>query len=1057
MMKKVHLLPVVDEGPDPGKGGIHRVELGQVQTLPEFGWEVTKNAAEADLIACHVSIPESYLNLYPDTPIVVHNHGLYWSEYEWEGDWHYRINQDAMDAIRLADGATAVSHWTAQAIRRASMREVTVIHHGVDIDDWEFDDDHGGYVLWNKSRIDPICDPTPLDELAQRMPRMRFVTTFSLGGERRNVDITGLLPHEEAKQYIQRAGVYLATTRETFGIGTLEALASGVPVVGYNWGGQTEIIEHGVDGWLVQPDDIDGLIEGINWALENREDISHRAREKAAQFPVRDAGRKYAALYDEVLERFHAERPKVSVIVTAYDLERFLPAALDSVVAQSMGDWECIVVDDASPDRCFEIATEYAERDPRFRVIRHEHNRYLAAARNTGIEAARGKYIIPLDADDRLDPRTLEVLSTEMDRDRRTHIAYGNVRFFEEDQETPTIYNHAQRTGEEPGHSGWPMVFRLELMMRAAGQLMPYCSMFRRTVWERIGGYRERCRSSEDQEFWLRASSYGFLPRYVTKMDTLLYTNREGSMSSAGGEGWEQHRPWYPWAGEYGDRSLLPAAAYQDGMQIDEMPMPCLDPTAISVIIPVGPGHQPYLLDAIDSVDAQTFRYWECIVVNDTGRPLPHLPSWVRVIEPERGGRFGGVAAARNYGIAASMSPYFLPLDADDYLQPYALQTFINAALENPRAIIYSDWWEDITGEWTIWRTDDYDPESLMRKGSLHAVTALTPKSVWREVDGYQEDLPWEDWAFQIQAAAVGRCSVRVALPLFNYRKHTGLRRNENMKDFTASRRSIMEHDFGLTEGGVLLACSSCPSGRATTITTSSFPSQGLSAPPDADAVLVEYTGNKQQNQRFRSKVNAAIHYKFSALHPQLWVHKDDAALIVARGDFVEKEYVPPTPEEDAPVILAARTPVMANATAGGPGAGPLTLAPPPPPAEAPEPSPVETLAQPQQPAPTAEPVRVLAAAEPPADDPDAQPAPSDGGEAATPSEPDAPQVSPEAMALARQYNRTALDQMARDLGIGEPETIGTKGELATGILVMQGMKAAVTAPAAATGPARPA
>jgi glycosyltransferase involved in cell wall biosynthesis len=1057
-MKKVHLLPVVDEGPDPGKGGIHRVELGQIQTLPEFGWEVTEQASEADLIACHVSVPESYLNLYPDTPIVVHNHGLYWSDYDWEGQWHYRINQTAMDAIRLADGATAVSEWTANAIRRASMRDVRVIHHGVDLDEWPYDpDDHGGYVLWNKSRIDPICDPAPLDALAQRMPRMRFVTTFTLGGERPNTHVTGLLPHEDAKEYIKRAGVYLATTRETFGIGTLEALACGVPVVGYDWGGQTEIIEHGVDGWLVRPDDIDGLIEGVNWAIENRVEIAPRARAKAEQFPVRNAGRAYAALYDEVFERFHEERPKVSVIVTAYNLERFLPAALNSVLAQSLDDWECVIVDDAGrrkddddddPDGCYEIAMKYAARDPRFKVIRHETNRYLAAARNTGIEAARGKYIIPLDADDRLHPRTLEVLSAEMDRDRRTHIAYGNVRFFEEDQTTPVVYEHAKRAGEEPGHSGWPLVFRLEQMMRVEGQLMPYCSMFRRTVWERTGGYRERCRSSEDQDFWLRASSYGFLPRYVTKMDTLLYTVREGSMSSAGGEGWEQHRPWYPWAGEYGDRGLLPAAAYQDGVLLDKMPMPCLDPTPVAVVIPVGPGHQPYVLDAIDSVDAQTFRLWECIVVNDTGEPLPRLPSWVRVIEPDDGDRFGSVAATRNAGIAASRSPYFLPLDADDYLQPDALQMLVDAALMNPRSVIYPDWWEDVTGEWKVWQTDDYDPERLTRQGSMHSVTALTPKNVWEQVGGYQEGLAWEDWAFQIQTAAAGRCSVRLAMPLFSYRKHTGLRRNENMANFEESKRSIVEHDFG-TQGGVLLACSTCPSGRSTTVRTNSFPSQGLKPPPDEDAVLVHYNGVAAQNQRLRSKINRAILYKFSANHPDLWVHKDDAPLILRRGDFELREFAPPAVSETAPVILAARTPAMATASAGGPGAGPVTLAPPPPPIDAPEPV-ATAAAAPEPPPAPAEPSTPLSEPDPPAPDPDAPPEPV----AAAPVEPDAPPV---VKALVDSHTRSTLDEMARELGIADPETLANKTAVAAAIITMREMKTAMQPPSGPAGLARPA
>jgi glycosyltransferase involved in cell wall biosynthesis len=96
------------------------------------------------------------------------------------------------------------------------------------------------------------------------------------------------------------------------------------------------------------------------------------------------------------------QRPKISVIVPMYRTEAYLKRCLDSIVAQTFTDIEILCVDDASPDRCAEIAAAYAGRDGRVRVIRHEENRGLGAARNTGIAAARAPYVASVDSDDHI-------------------------------------------------------------------------------------------------------------------------------------------------------------------------------------------------------------------------------------------------------------------------------------------------------------------------------------------------------------------------------------------------------------------------------------------------------------------------------------------------------------------------------------------------------------------------------------------------------------------------------------------------------------------------------
>jgi glycosyltransferase involved in cell wall biosynthesis len=89
----------------------------------------------------------------------------------------------------------------------------------------------------------------------------------------------------------------------------------------------------------------------------------------------------------------------ISVIVPVYKVGAYLNKCVDSVLGQSYGNFELILIDDGSPDRCGEICDEYAARDSRVRVI-HKENGGLSAARNSGIEIARGDYLTFLDSDD---------------------------------------------------------------------------------------------------------------------------------------------------------------------------------------------------------------------------------------------------------------------------------------------------------------------------------------------------------------------------------------------------------------------------------------------------------------------------------------------------------------------------------------------------------------------------------------------------------------------------------------------------------------------------------
>lgn len=101
--------------------------------------------------------------------------------------------------------------------------------------------------------------------------------------------------------------------------------------------------------------------------------------------------------------------PLISVIIPVYKVEAYLTACVESVLAQTYRNFEMILVDDGSPDRCPHMCDAFAEQDHRIRVI-HKENGGLSSARNAGIEVAKGEYLAFLDSDDLWTPRFLERL-----------------------------------------------------------------------------------------------------------------------------------------------------------------------------------------------------------------------------------------------------------------------------------------------------------------------------------------------------------------------------------------------------------------------------------------------------------------------------------------------------------------------------------------------------------------------------------------------------------------------------------------------------------------------
>lgn len=818
-------------------GGVARVIEAQKKWLPAYGIEVMDEPTWASVLACHIS---NWVEPHDGQRVVIHCHGLYWEQDNWNAAWYHEVNAATIDCMRRSDAITCPSEWVADSLRRGGWFDPVVIGHGIDLDEWA-PQPHNGYVLWDKARVDSACDPRALNVLAQATSNIRYITTF--GDETRNVRVTGELPYAQHKEVMQHAGLYLATARETFGISVLEALASGVPVVGWNWGGQADIVDS-TCGYLVTPGDYAALVRATNYCLEHRAEMSQAARQLVAdKYQWRTVIGAYANLYEAVA----ANRPPVrtTVVIPSYNLSRYLPQAIESALMQK--DTEVIVVDDCSTDDSLQVARGYEQRG--VRVLQTPHNSNMPGVLNLGIEAARGEYIVNLDADNTLPPGACETLSAALSNNRDLDIVYGRIKFVLDDGETPDTQVAAD------GISRWPpQVASYEQQMAHRNQI-PSSAMFRKKLWQQVGGYRHRCfRIGEDPDFWCRALGVGAKAVRITDAVTLTYRMREDSRSHV--------QPEWPWEKWYPNKLIQQGApVYHYNMR-----------PKVSVIIPVGPGHGTQgLEDALDSVYAQSFREWEVIVVNDTGSPLRWLPSWARSYNTNSTG--AGVSITRNIGISAAKGDTFVLLDADDYLEPTALEKMYTAWTKYG-GYVYTDWYKD--GQTHVQIESHRCVDQLQHL--YHPITCLYPIEVRDSVKFDEAMRVGEDWDYVLAVLAGGWCGTHVSEPLVNYRQASGSNRNE-MKQRIGEIRAYVTGKWGDK-----MACG-CSKGGGN-VATYQPEQQQMATSTDGELVLLEYMADTATMSWTGPVTGRTYRFGSGAGHNLGYVQRADAVEFLKRPEF---------------------------------------------------------------------------------------------------------------------------------------------------------------------------
>ncbi len=123
-------------------------------------------------------------------------------------------------------------------------------------------------------------------------------------------------------------------------------------------------------------------------------------------------------------------RAEVSIIVPVYNVEKYLPECLESVLSQTFTNFEVICINDGSPDKCGNTLEKYARKDKRIKLITQE-NQGLSMARNKGLEIATGKYILFLDSDDVIHPQLLEICHSLAEQTNATMVSFSFHKFID--------------------------------------------------------------------------------------------------------------------------------------------------------------------------------------------------------------------------------------------------------------------------------------------------------------------------------------------------------------------------------------------------------------------------------------------------------------------------------------------------------------------------------------------------------------------------------------------------------------------------------------------------
>ena len=410
--------------------------------------------------------------------------------------------------------------------------------------------------------------------------------------------------------------------------------------------------------------------------------------------------------------------PKVSVVMPTYNRAHYLREALDSILAQTLHDWELIIIDDGSTDNTKELVESY--KDSRIKYYNFGHNG-ISYSRNIGNLLSRGEIIAVSDSDDVNLPDRLEVTCKEMEKGN-ADIIYSSMFHFYDTGEKELIPSHpfSHERLREGNFIYHPTVaYRRDAAMRCP--------------------YNEELEMVEDYHMYLQAAEKG-LKFYQLKEPLVMHRLHKEQVSAIKGKEMEAiHRKIV--------ESSKKAINGPDNSPI------------VTVIIPTY--NRPEMLkDALMSVLSQTYNNFEIIVVNDAGKDIAEvidsLNSEGKIIYLQHKEN-RGLPAARNTGLKTAKGRYIAYLDDDDIYYPDHLETLVSfLKTEQDYKVAYTDsnyvfqeWITDryVTLSKKVLYSQDFDRQRLLVSNYMPVLNVMHRKDLVDKAGLFDEKLgAHEDW-----------------------------------------------------------------------------------------------------------------------------------------------------------------------------------------------------------------------------------------------------------------------------------------------------------------------
>lgn len=206
---------------------------------------------------------------------------------------------------------------------------------------------------------------------------------------------------------------------------------------------------------------------------------------------------------------------KVSVIIPAYNYGRYIAQTLESVLKQSCGNWECLIIDNGSTDNTYEVVAPFLS-DERMHYVKQD-NLGVSVARNVGLHLAKGEFIQFLDADDLIEYNKLETEINYLKQNPGTDLVYGDMRYFKTTQPQQLFYSYACSDKDDKpwmsyaSGSGKPLAEQF-----LNGNCFVISSpLFRKSSLKDIGFFDSSIQYNEDWDLWFRMALAGKMMHYL--------------------------------------------------------------------------------------------------------------------------------------------------------------------------------------------------------------------------------------------------------------------------------------------------------------------------------------------------------------------------------------------------------------------------------------------------------------------------------------------------------------------------------------------------------------